>query len=221
MPRIRSILIVLWFCAGSLVSPTWAEEHTEAVPVAETEDEVHSDALVSPRALYASIFNQSVGLAVGGGLLGGLVKPGLLVGAEHTWVEFRRARWFQTAGGGYLRQRWVQHGVLLQTETGSSLRLVRDFHGELLLGLGYFHSFSERPIYDPATGRQQRDLGKPSVMPSVSMGLAWSQQWMGASPYGIFVRQQFLLQAPFAPGIGATVIPHTAFHFGIRYGMQP
>ena len=218
--RISFIILVVWHGVGGSI-PILAGELVEDVLSADDMRAENSATGTRSHAVYASLFNQSVGFAVGGGLLQGLVKPGVLVGAEHTWVERGRARWFQTAGGGYLRQRWVQHGVLLQTETGGSLRLVRHLYGEALLGVGYFHSISERPLYDPATGRQRTELGKPSVMPSVSMGLAWSLNGAGTLPISIFVRQQLLLQAPFAPGIGATVIPHTAFHLGFRYGMQP
>ena len=142
------------------------------------------------------------------------LHPGFTLGTGFNWKRADHLAWAQTLKLGYFHHRYIQHALMLYTESG--LRYTPGKWGiSAMLGAGYLHSI-------PATGRfrQRADgsyvsfgkLGRPQAMLGFTIGLDYP-----LTPSNrIFTRFQTLVQTPFIPGY-VPLLPVNQFHLGLTF----
>jgi hypothetical protein len=139
------------------------------------------------------------------------MHPGFTVGSGFNWKQSGSMKWAQTFKLGYFFHRYIQHAVMLYTESG--IRYTPGKWGfSAMLGAGYLHSI-------PATGRfkQQADgsyssfgkAGRPQAMLGFTLGIDYAV----GKGYRFFSRGQTLLQTPFIPGY-VPLLPINQVHLG-------
>jgi len=142
------------------------------------------------------------------------MHPGFTLGTGFNWKHSDKLAWAQTFKLGYFFHRYIQHAVMLYTESG-----IRKSYGKCgvsgMLGAGYLHSI-------PATGRFRQlpngsyesfgKLGRAQAMLGFTLGLDYP-----ISPSNrIFTRFQTLVQTPFVPGY-VPLLPVNQFHLGLTF----
>jgi len=143
-----------------------------------------------------------------------LLHPGVLVGmsvplagkgtgaVHHTVVVAGNA-----AGYVHIRN---HTGVLVDAEVGIRLTSRSRFRFEGFAGLGYLHTFLDGPVYAVDDDGVDRvvDRGRPSFMPTASVGVGWQRP-----RYAPFLRVQAFGQYPF----NHHLLPHVALLPGVRF----
>ncbi|WNG29904.1 hypothetical protein F0U62_42265 [Cystobacter fuscus] len=145
-----------------------------------------------------------------------LVHPGLTVGTELSLVRGGSGAIILTGNlGGYVHPR--NHvGLFASAEVGGRLTASFGLYGELLAGAGYLHTFLQGPAYvvspDGAV-QPAADTGRPSLLPTASLGLGWDLQRNGVAPLALFTRVTLFGQFPF----NHRLLPHAAVQLGVRF----
>jgi hypothetical protein len=127
------------------------------------------------------------------------LNPVFIAGIERTLRPEGRVRLYQTANFGLFRHYWWMTGAFLETELGVSRALVRGFHADLRLGIGYMHYFWRRKSLKLEDGvyKEATDWGRPSVRIPLSLMLGYrgsSTRPLAVAPY---VAAQWAVQTPF------------------------
>jgi len=140
-----------------------------------------------------------------------LFHPGVLGGVDVRLTGTRRGGSLAGAAnlGGYVHVR--NHvGVMADAELGYRFTFGSGLLVEGFAGLGYLHTFAAAPVYTVEDGKAEQvvDLGRPSFMPVVSLGVGW--QLASLAPY---VRVESFGQYPFNDHL----LPHFALLVGARF----
>ncbi|QMU29897.1 hypothetical protein [Adhaeribacter radiodurans] len=147
------------------------------------------------------------------------LHPGLVVGTSFRYNHSTQNQLSQTVKLGYLYHRFVHHAVQLYSEFEYKRRLKQRFNLATGIGVGYVHLFSATQVFkrnDQGQYEKKPNWGRPQVMGSFALGLGYQLNPNEEKPIEIFVRYQFLVQAPFVRQY-VPVLPNTALHMGLSY----
>ena len=154
--------------------------------------------------------------AVTGGYFGEVIThTGLFAGYEHNLMPRKHYQILPSMTlGGYVHRR--NHTALF-AELGIAQRLIfrKRFFLEQSFGIGYLHTFlNGGPVYEvkeDGTVSKSSNLGRPHVMPSVSIGFGWNIAASKKLPLLVFLRPKAFWQYPF----NGYALPHLAIQAGI------
>ena len=110
-------------------------------------------------------------------------NPAIIIGTERLLKEKGNHDWHLTGNLGFYQHKDWQNGIFVNTEIA-----FRHHFGRLSvspkLGIGYAHTFSPKPVYrfDNGEYRQVKELGNPTLMPSLSIELAFKINKTEQSP---------------------------------------
>ena len=147
-----------------------------------------------------------------------LSHPGVMLGAVFLPVHspsYRHALLVRPQLGWYLHPH-NHHGLFVDAELGYRFRADRKAKGfttNVQAGLGYHHSFVTGLVYtregDEILAR--RDRGRPTFMPSGSLGLGYDLSARALAPVEPFVQLQMFGRYPFNG--------YTLFGFAVQVGV--
>ncbi|MEM6297305.1 MAG: hypothetical protein AAF740_01305 [Bacteroidota bacterium] len=142
------------------------------------------------------------------------IHPGLEVKATLRQVEKSKSIRSFNVGAGFFHHRRLETAIYLGGEYQHSFKLLHEKVSlDLPIGLGYLHSFYPSPLYE-----QNEDgnfdtvfqLGRPHAYLNLGIGVSC----LGSGKVQPFIRQEMLLEAPFANGI--PLITHSMLKAGIH-----
>ncbi len=167
--------------------------------------------------LSVAVFNQSYALPLRDVGRTTPLHPGIVLGTE---LRLTRGRFGELALAGELggfRSPPLQNAVFFNSDL--LYRYVAPYgpFGTLLLGPGYLHSTSTRPVYERHDGRYRRatDWGSSHLLLSVGVGVGYDFGETTTVPLQVFLRYRFFLQLP--GFIGADALPNACVQLGARY----
>ncbi|MFK7935430.1 MAG: hypothetical protein AB8G22_18085 [Saprospiraceae bacterium] len=150
--------------------------------------------------------NPSVGLSVINEQFG--VVPPALVFPANTGAALT-LEWERKNSGIYRKKRQVELGYLRHAPIFQAAYLAwkpkyewqfnNGFQLHTLWGIGYLHAFPTEPTYVAENGvyTQQSHRGKPGGMAVVGAGLGYQMTKNRTRPLTFFVRQEWMIAAPF------------------------
>ncbi|HEX8656373.1 MAG TPA: hypothetical protein VF690_02495 [Hymenobacter sp.] len=144
-----------------------------------------------------------------------VTHPGLFAGYEHNLRPQKRYQLLLAATvGGYVHRR-NHAGLFSEVGLGQRLHFRSGFFLEQFIGIGYLHTFlNGGPIYevnDKGEVSERNNLGRPHLMPSISLGFGWNVAHSEKLPLLVFVRPRAFWQYPF----NSYALPHLALQAGI------
>jgi len=145
------------------------------------------------------------------------IHPGMeIVGTLRKNEQDKSIQYLNLKAGFFYHQR-LETAIYLGGEYQYSRKLFRQkLSVDLPVGLGYLHSFYPGEIYEQNENGDfevVNQLGRAHVYLNLGVGLTY----LSASKVQPFVRQELLLEAPFANGIPA--IPHSLLKIGIQINL--
>jgi len=122
-----------------------------------------------------------------------------MLGTEYQLRKRRKYDLHLTANLGFYFHRHIRSAVFLNTEIGYRYHFGR-FSSSIRAGVGYAHAFSTSPVYvfDGEDYVEGENSGRPVLMPSLGLELAYSLKDQERSPT-LFLSYIYALDAPFAP----------------------
>ncbi|HEX8349305.1 MAG TPA: hypothetical protein VF598_05045 [Hymenobacter sp.] len=144
-----------------------------------------------------------------------ITHPGLFAGYEHNLRPQKRYQLLLAATlGGYVHRR-NHAGLFSEVGLGQRLHFRSGFFLEQSIGIGYLHTFlNGGPIYevnDKGEVSESKNLGRPHLMPSISLGFGWNVAHSEKLPLLVFIRPRAFWQYPF----NRYALPHLALQAGI------
>jgi hypothetical protein len=146
------------------------------------------------------------------------LHPGFEVGAELTLHETRLVRFAPALSVGYMFHRYLFQGLYLGIEQGFELKSPWGFALKSAVGLAYLHTFSTQQEYQFKEGSFQSkvDGGRPRLMPSFTLGLAYRLKQEEIASPELFISYQSWIEVPYSPGF-IPLMTHTSLHFGASF----
>lgn len=140
--------------------------------------------------------------------------PFVTVGTGLTWNEKKKHAWEQSFNLGYIYHRFVQHNILLYTETIYRLNTGKNFALGVHLGLGYLHSVPATDRFElNADGEYEKitNLGRAQGMAKLSFSgrYALDRDWRLTLNYGV------LMQGPFVKSY-VPLLPYNTIQLGVQ-----
>lgn len=145
------------------------------------------------------------------------IHPGIEVsGTLHQHDKEKSLRYLRAKAGFFYHQR-LETAIYLGGEYQYSQKLLNQkLSLDIPVGLGYLHSFYPGELYvqNEAGDFENIDqLGRSHLYVSLGIGLTY----LGSSTIQPFIRQELLLETPFANGI--PVIPHSLLKIGVQFNL--
>ncbi|HEX8546271.1 MAG TPA: hypothetical protein VF691_04870 [Cytophagaceae bacterium] len=144
--------------------------------------------------------------------------PAFAIGTELTYKRGKHGLLSQTLNLGYFYNKYNATGLSVQTELAYRYTTGIGFFGDAFIGAGYLHTFRVRKIYE-ADGKGDyvpvRDMGKPSVLASFSLGLGYDFSNKGHLPFALFARYQWFAQIPYVDPL--PFWPQAITSIGLRF----
>jgi len=123
--------------------------------------------------------------------------PGFEIGCGFNWKEKKKHDWFQTSKFGYSYHRFVQHSLVVYTESGYRYKFLKTYSAEAKFGLGYLHAISTEKILELKSDgnyKKKFNIGRPQAMAGFSFVL---NKKITASGANAFLEYQQRIQLPF------------------------
>ena len=210
---------LLWVGAPSLAT---AEELPASSSTSKEHDTISDEPQktdgVEEREEHEGSFLQR--LAVSASYYGELLShPGMTAGVEiylyeNSWYN----NFFAGTLGFYVHPR--NHlGVFILPSLGQRFTAFFGLFGELLLGVGYLHTWPQGAVYernDAGEIEQVYDSGHPHLMMNLALGFGWDLRKNGLLPLSIFFRIDAFGEYPF----NNIILPHVAAQFGAIYRLE-
>lgn len=142
--------------------------------------------------------------------------PGVELSTSFNWKTKPKHEWTQTFNLGYSYHRWVQHSIVLYTETGYRYKLPAGFSVESKLGLGYMRAIVATETFSDGVedGKQYSKItsGRSQMVASLSFGVSKKLN----PPMGcrIFLNYQQRIQTPFIESY-VPLLPYNIVKAGI------
>jgi hypothetical protein len=139
--------------------------------------------------------------------------PGLMVGTER---RFWGSGWHELLGAtnlGAYQHPGNHNGIFLNGELGYRLNFPIGLSAEALAGAGVLYTLLPGDVYLPSTGQPEpgRDSGRPTFMPSASLGLGY-----GLGDSRLFARLQAFGQYPY----NTYTLLHLASQVGVTWNFR-
>lgn len=142
------------------------------------------------------------------------IHPGIEITGTIRKKEKAKSVRYTNLKMGFFHHQRVENAIYLGGEYQYSQKLFKQkLSLDLPVGLGYLHSFYPAEIYeqnDSGDFEKITQLGRPHLYVNLGIGVTYT----GADKVQPFVRQELLLETPFANGI--PVIPHSILKIGIQ-----
>ena len=145
--------------------------------------------------------------------------PGFEIGTGFNWRIKRKHDWFQTIQFGYSYHRFVQHSLVLYSETGYRYKFLKTFSAEAKIGAGYMHAIPVGKIFrlkEDGTYQKKTNLGRPQAMAAFSAGI---HKQVCASGLAIFIQYQQRLQLPFIKSY-VPLLPTNMLMAGVHFPLK-
>jgi hypothetical protein len=123
--------------------------------------------------------------------------PGFELGTGFNWRSKSKHDWTQDFKFGYSYHRWVQHSIVLYTESGYRYKFQKGFSADAKIGAGYLHAIPVGKVFklqEDGEYKKKTNLGHPQAMASFSAGVSKS---IPGSGMAVFLNYQQRLQFPF------------------------
>ena len=139
--------------------------------------------------------------------------PGVEVKGTLKDTEKARSYRFVNVNLGFFYHERVETAFYLGGEYQYSIMLFKKQMGlDVPIGLGYLHAFYPGELYEQnADGdfEKVRQFGRPRAYANLGVGVSYT----GASRFQPYIRQELMIETPFANGI--PVIPHSLLKLGV------
>ncbi len=151
-------------------------------------------------------------------LFSGNHHPGVELSTGFNWKTKPKHDWTQSFNLGYSYHRWVQHSIVLYTETGYRYKLPAGFSIESKIGLGYMRSIVATETFSDGVedGKQYSKItsGRSQMVASLSFGAAKTIN----PPIGcrVFLNYQQRIQTPFIHSY-VPLLPYSIVKAGIGF----
>jgi hypothetical protein len=179
MKQIRSNSIVLAVCLCFLLNASAQKHKPDHYSIAVTT--LHT---AFPFSSFSNLFVKEF-------------HPGFEIGCGFNWKTKTKHDWFQTSKFGYSYNRFVQHSLVLYSESGYRYKFLKTFSAEAKFGLGYLHAIStEKVLKLQSDGyyKKKFNIGRPQAMAGFSFVL---NKKITASGANAFLEYQQRIQLPF------------------------
>ena len=167
-----------------------------------------------------AIFDEGIMLPVYSGFASIPPHPGLIIGTEFYYKKTEENQLFQTLNtGGYFHEGF-ENGLFIDSETGYRHIFHSGITGDILLGAGYLHTFSNNDVFrQDQTGQyvKIRNYGNPRFMADASAGLGYDFSKKTALNFQPYVRYQFFIEMPWAVGLDELLMAHTVLQAGCLF----
>lgn len=145
------------------------------------------------------------------------IHPGIELAATfHTNDKEKSIRYARAKAGFFYHQR-LETAVYLGGEYQYSLKVLNQkLSIDLPAGLGYMHTFYPAELYEQDESGDFtpiNQLGRSHLYVNLGLGLTY----LGTEKVQPFIRQELMLETPFANGIPA--IPHSLLKFGVQINL--
>jgi hypothetical protein len=119
--------------------------------------------------------------------------------------------------GTYYHARYAT-ALFLSTDIGYRLVFPRGFRLELLLGLGYLHTFDDGTVYEVDSGKVTtvEDSGHPALMTTALLGIGWDFTVGNLAPFALFLRAGAFGQYPY----NTAILPHLEAQLGVSIPLE-
>lgn len=146
------------------------------------------------------------------------IHPGIQLGTEFNYKVKENSRLFQTANISYFYHNYLAQGIGLNTEIGYEYRLKYGLAVEVLLGLGYMHTFAtgEEFTFTNEHYEKKSDRGNARIYPSFSIDIGYYLKKSETHSPKIFVRYQSWAEYPYSPDF-IPVMTHINLHVGAKF----
>jgi hypothetical protein len=180
-----------------------------------------SDAKVDGTIRYnLAVFDEGTMIPIYSGFTSNPIHPGLLIGAEYYYRKSRSDQLVQTVNlAGYLHHGF-ENGLFLNTDFGYRHSIPLGITGEILLGIGYLHTFSDNYVFEQnEDGRYVKtaNRGNPRFMADASIGLGYDFSMKTRLPIQPYLRYSFFMEMPWAKGFDSFLMAHTALQIGCLF----
>ena len=149
-------------------------------------------------------------------LFTGNQHPGIEFSTGFNWKTKPKHDWTQTFNLGYSYHRWVQHSLVLYTETGYRYKLPAGFSIDGKLGLGYMRSIVATETFSDGMedGKQYSKItsGRSQTVASLSFGV--SKKINPPTGCRVFLYYQQRIQTPFIHSY-VPLLPYSIVKAGI------
>lgn len=144
--------------------------------------------------------------------------PGLEIKGNIKKTEKPKSiRYFNINLGSFYHQK-VEMAFYLGVEYQYTLKLFKGKIGlDFPVGLGYLHSFYPGKLYeqsDDGNFEEVSQLGRPHAYANLGVGLSY----LSCSKFQPFIRQELLVETPFANGI--PIVPHSILKVGTHINLN-
>lgn len=168
-----------------------------------------------------SVFNNAIALPFSGkaGVIHSPIHPGFTAAIGSHLNQSLRHQLFLNLKLAYLYQKRAQHGLQLYPEFGYRFTMGNGIGLESGLGLGYIHAFTDLEQFklnENGEYKKVPNLGRPSFMASLGIGLSYDLQRKKAIPMRLFTVYQLWFQTPFVKSY-VPVLPNAALHVGSAF----
>lgn len=145
------------------------------------------------------------------------IHPGLEIAATVKKKDQARNLQYWNAKAGFFYHQRLETAIYLGGEYQYSQKLFQqNLSLDVPVGAGYLHSFYPGELYEQNEAGDFENisqLGRSHVYVNLGIGLTY----IGSSKVQPFIRQELLLETPFANGIPA--IPHSLFKIGVQINL--
>lgn len=169
-----------------------------------------------------SIFNEGIHIPISSGFMSIPMHPGISLGLERRYNENPKNILFQNLNLGLYLHNSFEHGLYLNTETGYRHIYKPGIQNEILIGLGYLHTFSASRQYELNNNGEFEEIntkGRPHLMISASLGLGYDFGYIGKRDIMIYLRYQPFIELPYASDADILLMMHTSVHLGMVLGI--
>jgi hypothetical protein len=176
--------------------------------------------------LYSNIafIDEGVMIPIYCGFISIPIHPGFVVGCEYRFKNSKNLHLLQTLNAGGYYHPHFEHGIFGYSEFG--IRPIFNFGlaPEILLGLGYLHTFEDDPVFSQnSSGEyvQMRNYGRSHLMGTFSLGLGYDLLKKTKLPIIPYIRYQAAIEYPYTLNNGQIpVLMHTIFYLGTIFEMH-
>ncbi|MEM6806720.1 MAG: hypothetical protein AAF696_35290 [Bacteroidota bacterium] len=163
------------------------------------------------KQLSASLNSEAIGLPFSNY---SPIHPGIEISGTLKKNDRAKSIRYWHAKAGFFQHERLANAIYLGGEYQYSQKLFKERMSlDLPLGLGYLHTFYPGEIYEQNEAgdfESINQVGRAHLYLNLGIGLTY----LGSSSVQPFIRQELMLQTPFANGI--PVIPHSLLKFGIQ-----
>lgn len=124
--------------------------------------------------------------------------------------------------GGYYYHKNFNQVAFIAWKPKFELRFFDLINANILLGIGYAHSFPTQPTYKFENGsyKRSKNYGKPHFMPSIGFGGGLKLDKLIGVPIEVFARYEAFSLAPYATKGRIPLTLNTMTSFGITYSFN-